>query len=158
MNGRNNKIKAIKPKETVNLVSRKNVYISWFVKEIKWYRIKRQIDDIPKCILEGYDIGISITLTNDKEMERINEKYHNQKASAEYLVFPNSIHLNDIRIIGDIFISYNQMVQEAKKNGKSAKYYCQNVLITSLLDLVFHDPILKEHIYSIQEKAREFII
>ena len=120
-------------------------------------RSKRLRYIIDKSVREAFrklkirDKIISITLTNDKEMKKLNNKYRNKNCSTDVLSFP----FDDKKLLGDIYISRDT----ARKNAKNLKQELDEEIsfltIHSILHLIGYDHHCRSDKKLMQDKEKK---
>jgi rRNA maturation RNase YbeY len=119
-----------------------NNWISWFVREQKWYRIKKKVDFIPGMILKDRKLSLFITLTNDEGLLKINKEYRQSDEVSSMLIIPSEkdIVIENIYVLGNMVLSYNSLISESKHLNRTTKYHCQHLLIEGVFDLLdYHE-------------------
>jgi probable rRNA maturation factor len=89
------------------------------------YKLNRKrIKSAIKSVLEEQQvlspIEVSIAIVGDRKMKKLNKQYRDKDKTANVLSFPlaegESSHLpNDVTRLGDIVISYPEVIREAAK-------------------------------------------
>jgi probable rRNA maturation factor len=91
------------------------------------------------------DAQVSILLTGDGHMQRLNARYRNKDQPTNVLSFPSPDEgpLADIegrgRVLGDIALSVQTIVREATEQSKSIKDHVTHLLVHGLLHLLGYD-------------------
>jgi probable rRNA maturation factor len=79
--------------------------------------------------------NVSVCLTNDEEMTRLNTQYRQKQHPTNVLSFPQDAE----GILGDVVLSYDVIQQEAKEQGKPFMNHVTHLFIHGLLHLSGHD-------------------
>tara|TARA_E500000178_G_C16733557_1_gene622674 strand:+ start:279 stop:695 length:417 start_codon:yes stop_codon:yes gene_type:complete len=92
---------------------------------LKAYRLKRK--------------GLTIRLSNDKEIKKFNFKWRGINKATNILSFPNicnkdEVHAN-INYLGDIIISYDTLKSESSKAGLAICNHMTHILLHGILHL-----------------------
>ena len=83
------------------------------------------------------DAEVSITLTNDKEIHKLNKKYRGMDKPTNVLSF----ELGDDLLLGDIYISLDTVKREAKEAGISVAEHTAHMVVHGMLHLQGYDHI-----------------
>ncbi len=90
----------------------------------------------------------SIILVNDDTIKKINKDYRKIDKITDVISFAfednNDFKNNDIRVLGDIYISIPQMERQAKEYGNTIKRELSFLTIHGLLHLLGYDHMTKE--------------
>ena len=85
------------------------------------------------------DIVVSIFLTSNKEIKKINHQYRNKNKPTNVLSFPMQFSLDGIHLLGDIVLS-NQTLLEESIEQKVTKYdHLCKMTIHGMLHLLGYD-------------------
>jgi probable rRNA maturation factor len=91
-------------------------------------------------MLNGNELNheISILLTNDKEIRELNKKYRNIDKPTNVLSFSitSDAIVNELRMIGDIVISKEKILIEAKDQNKTFNDHLAHIVIHGFLHLL----------------------
>ena len=114
-----------------------NIYI--FQKEVKWKAA--EINTVRK-VIKATKIqrkGITIRLSNDKDIKIFNLKWKGINKSTNILSFLNNDKVfsfeNNIIYLGDIIISYDTLLKEVKIKKIDFKDHLSHILIHGILHL-----------------------
>lgn len=80
------------------------------------------------------DIEVSIVLTNDIEIQKLNKQYRGKDKPTNVLSFEQ-----ELPILGDIVLAYETIKKESKEQNKSFKAHFTHLLIHGLLHLLGFD-------------------
>lgn len=113
------------------------VYINYQDKRWRKYKIDfMQIANMA-AIDVSPDAEVSITLTNDAEIQKINKQYRGKDAPTNVLSF----ELGDDILLGDIFISLDTVMREAKNENISVAEHTAHMVVHGMLHLQGYDHI-----------------
>tara|TARA_Y100001958_G_C21099663_1_gene450062 strand:+ start:153 stop:620 length:468 start_codon:yes stop_codon:yes gene_type:complete len=114
-----------------------NIYI--YQKEAKWKA--DEINTIRK-VIKATNIqrnGLTIRLSNDKEVKAFNLKWKGINKSTNILSFLNNDNVfsfeNNMIYLGDIIISYDTLLKEVKSKKIDFKDHLSHILIHGILHL-----------------------
>lgn len=118
--------------------------------EADLFNFEDKIKDILQTTLNKLDITESVELTlnivNNNIISDINEKYRNKKGSTDVISFAleeeENLNLNALtgfRILGDIFISYEKVKEQAKQYEHSLLRELSFLFLHGLLHLLGYD-------------------
>ena len=114
-----------------------NIYI--FQKEVKWKAT--EINTVRKVIKASkiQRNGITIRLSNDKDIKTFNLKWKGINKSTNILSFLNNDQVfsfeNNMIYLGDIIISYDTLLKEVKIKKIDFKDHLSHILIHGILHL-----------------------
>ena len=114
-----------------------NIYI--YQKEAKWKA--DEINTIRKVIkaTNTQRNGLTIRLSNDKEVKAFNLKWKGINKSTNILSFLNNVKVfsfeNNMIYLGDIIISYDTLLKEVKSKKIDFKDHLSHILIHGILHL-----------------------
>tara|TARA_E500000178_G_scaffold286757_1_gene288653 strand:- start:2318 stop:2779 length:462 start_codon:yes stop_codon:yes gene_type:complete len=88
-------------------------------------------------------IGISLMLSNNKNIKRLNKNFRNKNKSTDILSFPfdKKKNRNNQNYLGDIIISYNYMDKPKSKNLRVFKQKVARTFIHGFLHLLGYDHV-----------------
>jgi len=106
--------------------------------------------------LENLNFYISVTLTNPKQIHRLNKEYRNVDRPTDVLSFPmfEKIELEEIikeqkknilpEVLGDIVISVEKVEEQAKEYGHSFEREFSYMLVHGFYHIIGYDHIEEE--------------
>ncbi len=109
------------------------VYVNYNNKN--WKRFKIDFEKIANSVLKNQKAEVSITLTDDKEIHKLNRKYRNIDKPTNVLSF----ELGDDILLGDIYISLDTVVREAKDANISVEEHTAHMVVHGVLHLLGYD-------------------
>lgn len=139
------------------------------------YIIKNCINftsDFEKC---PYEVEISVVITNNEEIKKINKEYRNIDKATDVLSFPlidynEPSDFSDIEddedmfnpdtgelILGDIILSYEKASEQAVEYGHSLEREIGFLIIHSMLHLFGYDHMTEEEETIMFSKQREIL-
>lgn len=100
----------------------------------------------------------SIIFVNNEEIKEINKEYRKIDKITDVISFAfednNNIVYNNLRILGDIYISIPKMIEQAKEYGHSEKRELSFLTVHGLLHLLGYDHMNEEEekeMFALQE-------
>ena len=140
----------------------KNYFIEAVIENLLWEKIidksfEKKLNVIIEQILKSAKIktlskkfSISILLTGDKKINQLNKNFRKINAPTNVLSFPsvlNNINTNNItdkeeyvlNFLGDIVISYDTLIKEAKNEEKPIIDHFIHLFIHGVLHLLGYD-------------------
>ena len=91
-------------------------------------------------MLNGNELNheISVLLTNDEEIRELNKKYRNIDKPTNVLSFSimSDTTFNELRMIGDIVISKEKILSEARDQNKTFDNHLAHIVIHGFLHLL----------------------
>lgn len=127
--------------------------------EHKYYRrgnVKLTKDWLKAVIIKENKIPgeINIVFMGDEELKEINSKYLKHDLYTDVITFNYNIK-NEIS--GDIFISYDRILENSAKYGAETENEVNRVIIHGLLHLLGYNDKLKKEILVIREKENYYM-
>ncbi|QQY80476.1 putative rRNA maturation factor [Keratinibaculum paraultunense] len=123
------------------------------------YKILEQV--VKEClVLEGKSLSyeISISFVDNEEIRLLNKKYRNIDSTTDVLSFPlDGEMLVPIPLLGDIVISAEKALEQAKDYGHSFVREVAYLTAHSMLHLFGYDHIDKEERTIMRNKEKEIM-
>jgi len=86
------------------------------------------------------DCVINLRLLNDKEMKKLNMQFRQKDKTTNVLSFPNDdVSVKQTKNIGDIAISVEYVIAEAKKEGKTFDDHIIHMLAHGVYHILGYD-------------------
>ena len=103
-------------------------------------------------------ISISLLLSNNKSIKKLNRNFRNKNKSTDILSFPfnNKLKISKETYLGDIIISYNFIDQPKSQNNKSFKKKLIKTFIHGFLHLLSFNHV-RDADYKKMLKEEKFI-
>ena len=113
------------------------VYID--IHDKRWKKYKIDFAQIANAVVGAKykNAEVSIILTNDTEIKQINREYRNINKPTNVLSF----ELGDDVLLGDIYISLDTVVREAKQEKISVEHHVAHMVVHGVLHLLGYDHI-----------------
>ena len=116
-----------------------NSNITIYLQEPRWsgaeINMVRKV--LKACKLQSY--GVSLKLSNDKEIQFLNYKWMGKNRPTNVLSFPNKVSSNKMCLkrtyLGDIILSYQTLKKESKIGKISFLNHMSHLLIHGILHL-----------------------
>lgn len=101
---------------------------------------------------------LSILLTSDKEIKRLNKLYRKKNNKTNVLAFPMNDNINKSPVqLGDIAVSLETIIVEARKFRIARKKYLCKMIIHGLLHLLGYDHIDDNDFYVMNRLEKEIL-
>ena len=88
---------------------------------------------------------LNIVIVDNKKIQEINKLYRNKDAVTDVISFAfeevNDVQYEDVRFLGEIYISYERCVSQANEYGHSVKREFCYLAVHGLLHLLGYDHI-----------------
>ncbi|TNE35645.1 MAG: rRNA maturation RNase YbeY [Alphaproteobacteria bacterium] len=107
--------------------------------------------DLPERAIPGAVVEVSIVLTNDAAIQKLNLAYRGKDTPTNVLSFPDTelseaelrtaAALEEPLLLGDIVMARETLMREAKKQEKALSDHLAHLLVHGLLHLVGYDHI-----------------
>ena len=109
------------------------------IDETLWHKVGNLRDIIVRTLAKvlNDDERISILLTNDEHIQRLNHDFRQKDKPTNVLSFPS----DEDDFLGDIAISFNTLEKEADEQDKEFIHHFIHMLIHGTLHLQGHDHI-----------------
>ena len=128
------------------------IKVSVFSEERAWSKRIKNTDLFFKKICKAFPkkyqfsnkkVSLSLLLSNNKNIKKLNKNFRNKNKSTDILSFPfnKKIKLSNKTYIGDIIISYNFMNKPKSQNIKNFKEKVIKTFIHGFLHLLNFDHI-----------------
>lgn len=129
------------------------VYVNY--EDSRWKKYKIDFEKIANAVVgkSHNQSEVSITLTDDKEIHKLNRDYRNIDKTTNVLSF----ELQDDILLGDIFISLDTVKREAKELNISVEEHTAHMVVHGILHLLGYDHI-KDDEAEIMEKEEVKIL
>lgn len=102
---------------------------------------------------EGVRANVSLLVTDDNEIRRLNDKYRGITHSTDVLSFPSG----DVGYYGDIVISLEKAQAQAKEYGHSLEREVAFLMAHAMLHLFGYTHKESEHEHKMREMQREIM-
>ncbi len=113
-------------------------------------------------VLEVDNAIFDIILVDDEEIKKINKQYRNKDTSTDVISFAledeKTINIPSIRMLGDVYVSFDTAKSQAKEYNHSLKRELSFLIVHGLLHLLgySHDKIENEKkMFELQERILE---
>ena len=110
----------------------------WYEKEVSY--ANEVLEFSLNSLLSGGEkkYEVSVLLTNDSEIRQLNKKYRNIDKATNVLSFSieSDAFLNDIKMIGDLVLSKERIINEAHEQRKTFNEHFAHLLIHGFLHLI----------------------
>ena len=112
------------------------------------------------------DCEISVSLVDNNEIKDINSRFRNIDSATDVLSFPQltfeedeicDVNENDEIILGDIIISVERAMEQAKEYGHSLKREIAFLTAHSMLHLLGYDHMVKDEEEVMLKKQKEIL-
>ena len=124
------------------------VYVN--VENKRWKKYKIDFDKIANTAVSAVykDSEVSITLIDDKQIQKINKQYRGMDKPTNVLSF----ELGDDVLLGDIFISVDTVEREAKSAGIPFEEHAAHMIVHGMLHLQGFDHIKDDEAQIMESK------
>ena len=109
------------------------------------------LNDFIKYTLEKLNLNnvlFNVIIVDNNEIQKINNKYRNLDKPTDVISFAlednKEIEIPNIRVLGDIYISYDKVVSQAKEYNHSIKREICFLAVHGLLHLLGYDHMTEE--------------
>lgn len=121
----------------------------------RWLKYKIDIEKYASAaaVNVSSDAEVSIILTNDEEIHKLNLQYRNINKPTNVLSF----ELGDDILLGDIYISLDTVLKEAKKEKISIQDHVAHMIVHGMLHLQGYDHIKEDDAIIMETKETEVL-
>lgn len=129
------------------------VYVNY--NDSRWRKYKIDFEKIANAAVVDVapDAEVSITLTNDDEIHQINREYRNIDKPTNVLSF----ELDDDILLGDIYISLDTILREAKQENISVQDHTAHMVVHGMLHLQGYDHIKDDEAEIMEQKETKIL-
>lgn len=129
------------------------VYVD--VHDKRWNKCKINFEKVVCATVRGVhkDAEVSIILTDDAEINEINKQYRGVDKPTNVLSF----ELGDDILLGDIYISWDTVVKEAKSMGISVQNHVTHMVVHGMLHLLGYDHLTEQDAIVMESKEIEVL-
>ena len=102
-------------------------------------------------------VGLTILLSNNKNIKKLNKKFRNKDKPTDVLSFPSEkkINLRKSSYLGDIIISYEFMNNPKNLDSHGFKYKVIKIFIHAYLHLLGYDHVKQKDFKKIIKKEKK---
>lgn len=122
--------------------------INNYKKEIKELNFLKDFINFALEELSLKNVMFNVIIVDNESIHKINKEYRNVDRPTDVITFAlednKFIDTPIIRVLGDIYISYDKVISQAKEYGHSTKREICFLAIHGLLHLLGYDHIKKE--------------
>lgn len=125
------------------------------VHDKRWNKFKIDFEKIVNAVVgKKYENSeVSVILTNDKEIQKINRQYRNIDKPTNVLSF----ELGDDILLGDIYVSVDTVQREAKAESITVAEHTAHMLVHGVLHLLGYDHINDDEATIMEEKETKIL-
>ena len=131
----------------------------WTEQEVSF--VSEVLEHTIENMLNGNELNheVSVLLTNDEEIRELNKKYRKIDKPTNVLSFSitSDTIVNELRMIGDIVISKEKILSEAKDQNKTFNDHLAHIVIHGLLHLLDFTHDSKEDSTIMENKEVELL-
>ncbi len=112
---------------------------------VKLKKRKVKKEEIEEILLKALEklrlekIEVSVYITDDEEIRKLNKNYRGKDKPTDVLSFPLNETFNGYTLLGDIVISQDTAERQAKELGHTLNYEIKRLLIHGLVHLLGYD-------------------
>ncbi|MFM9890415.1 MAG: rRNA maturation RNase YbeY [Rickettsiales bacterium] len=88
---------------------------------------------------QGGSYQVTLVLTNDAEVKALNHQYRSKNKPTNVLSFPDGSEIEGVTQLGDVVLSYDTLIAEARAQKKSLKSHAMHLAIHGTLHLLGFD-------------------
>lgn len=122
--------------------------INKYGKDIKEQNVMEKFINYCTLELKLKNVMFNVIIINDDEIHKLNKKYRNIDRATDVITFALEDYKEgptlDIRVLGDIYISYDKVIKQAKDYGHSKTRELCFLAVHGLLHLLGYDHMKEE--------------
>lgn len=110
--------------------------------------------------MECHDAELSIVITDDKHIAELNSRFLKRKGPTNVLSFPireDNPNEPETLMLGDIVISLDAAIRDAKKAGESLTRMIDRLLIHGLLHLLGYNHERSKEAWRMEEETERLL-
>lgn len=114
------------------------------VKKLDKKIIKLIEDAVEECLIEeSFDLNVELSLSfvDNEEIRYLNKTYRKKDYETDVLSFPMNEEIGDLIILGDIIISIDKVIEQAKEYEHSFERELIYLIIHGMFHLLGYDHI-----------------
>ena len=116
------------------------------------------VKTVLKDLIAKPDQGeVSIILSNDSHLQHLNKTYRHQDKATNVLSFDYGQDAFDKGLLGDIFLSYERLTEEAATQQKSFQHHYSHLIVHGLLHLFGYDHEQAQDAKDMEQREIEFL-
>ena len=129
------------------------VYVNY--NDNRWHKYKIDFVKIANAaaLAVAPEAEVSITLTNDEEIHKLNKQYRHIDKPTNVLSF----ELGDDILLGDIYISLDTVVKESKQENISVQDHTAHMIVHGMLHLQGYDHIKESDAVIMESKETKIL-
>ena len=129
------------------------VYVNYNDKRWRKYKVNFEKISNMAALKVKPDAEVSIILTNDEEIHKLNKEYRNIDKPTNVLSF----ELGDDILLGDIYISLDTILKEAKDENIPVEEHVAHMVVHGMLHLQGYDHISDKEAIIMEKKETEIL-
>ena len=122
--------------------------INKYGKDIKEQNVMEKFINYCTLELKLKNVMFNVIIINDDEIHKLNKQYRNIDRATDVITFALEDYKEgptlDIRVLGDIYISYDKVIKQAKDYGHSKTRELCFLAVHGLLHLLGYDHMKEE--------------
>ncbi len=122
--------------------------INKYGKDIKEQNVMEKFINYCTLELKLKNVMFNVIIINDDEIHKLNKKYRNIDRATDVITFALEDYKEgptlDVRVLGDIYISYDKVIKQAKDYGHSKTRELCFLAVHGLLHLLGYDHMKEE--------------
>lgn len=122
--------------------------INKYGKDIKEQKVMEKFINYCTIELKLKNVMFNVIIINDDEIHKLNKKYRNIDRPTDVITFALEDYKEgpalDIRVLGDVYISYDKVIKQANDYGHSKTRELCFLAVHGLLHLLGYDHMKEE--------------
>ena len=135
--------------------------INKYGKDIKEQNVMEKFINYCTLELKLKNVMFNVIIINDDEIHKLNKQYRNIDRATDVITFALEDYKEgptlDIRVLGDIYISYDKVIKQAKDYGHSKTRELCFLAVHGLLHLCGYDHIEDDEAEEMEALEQEIL-
>jgi probable rRNA maturation factor len=112
------------------------------------------------AVFTGTPCTVTVLLSNDLEIRRLNRQFRNKDKATNVLSFPAPpmpVPPGEMAHLGDIVLAFETIAAEAKAGQKSLEHHVVHLIVHGTLHLLGHDHGYEDEAEKMEQKERDIL-
>ena len=119
--------------------------------------IEKAIEEVIKAEeLEG-DFEVSVSFVTNEEIKELNKEFRNVDSETDVLSFPMDDEFEGVVLLGDIVLSTQRIIEQAKDFGHSLEREMAYLTVHSMLHLLGYDHMNDDEKSEMRSREKEIM-
>ncbi|HHZ03262.1 MAG TPA: rRNA maturation RNase YbeY [Tissierellia bacterium] len=119
--------------------------------------IEKAVEEVLEAENLKGDFEVSISFVTNEEIKELNRDYRNVDRETDVLSFPMDEEFDDVILLGDIVISTEKIIEQAKEFNHSLEREMIYLTVHSMLHLLGYDHLQESEKVEMREREKEIM-